>query len=150
MPTIFGAQQHKIQMPPRQKKKATQNENAALTEKKTKEANESSTIKEQTGLQALWRDWKASHSALSRAESAKKRQNQRKKTQENFFKNQFQFARQPFQQPRSGTITAQKEPETHLRKIYFDPEPEKPLEDIEGVIWPSKSGVKFNKPLTLD
>ncbi|GFN86014.1 reverse transcriptase [Plakobranchus ocellatus] len=34
-------------------------------------------VEEQTGLQALWRDLKARHSALSRAESARKRRNQR-------------------------------------------------------------------------
>ncbi|GFO36197.1 reverse transcriptase [Plakobranchus ocellatus] len=50
-----------------------------------------------------------------------------KKTQENFFKDPFQCARQLFQ----GTLTAQKEElETHLYKIYSDPEREKRLEDI--------------------
>ncbi|GFN79758.1 polyprotein [Plakobranchus ocellatus] len=56
-----------------------------------------------------------------------------------------------FQQPRSGVLTEQKEElETHLRKTYSDPEREKTLEDIEGLVWPSASGVKFNnKPPTL-
>ncbi|GFO02607.1 reverse transcriptase [Plakobranchus ocellatus] len=60
-------------------------------------------VEEQTGLQAQWRELKARHSALSRAESAGKRRNQKKKTRENFFKDPFQFARQLFQQKRPGT-----------------------------------------------
>ncbi|GFO05651.1 reverse transcriptase [Plakobranchus ocellatus] len=69
-------------------------------------------------LQALWRDLKARHSALSRAESTRNRRSQKKKTQENFFKDPFQFASQLYQQPRSSTLTAQKELEAHLRKTF--------------------------------
>ncbi|GFN87249.1 hypothetical protein PoB_001375500 [Plakobranchus ocellatus] len=44
--------------------------------------------------------------------------------------------------PRPGNSTAQKEEqEAHLRMTYFDPEREKPLEDIEGLVWPSTPGV---------
>ncbi|GFO06315.1 histone-lysine N-methyltransferase SETMAR [Plakobranchus ocellatus] len=45
---------------------------------------------------------------------------------------------------------AKEELKVHLRKIYCDPERERPLEDIEGLIWPSAPGFKFNKPSTLD
>ncbi|GFN78165.1 hypothetical protein PoB_000467100 [Plakobranchus ocellatus] len=40
--------------------------------------------------------------------------------------------------------------ETYLCKTYSDPEREKTLEDIEGLVWPLASGVEFNnKPPTL-
>ncbi|GFN92529.1 reverse transcriptase [Plakobranchus ocellatus] len=41
--------------------------------------------------------------------------------------------------------------EAHLRKTYSCPERKKPLEDIEGLVWPSAPEVKLNnKPPTLD
>ena len=54
---------------------------------------------------------------------ARKRRSQKKKNQERFYKDPFQFARQLFQQPRSGSLSVQKEQlETHLRKTYSDPQ----------------------------
>ncbi|GFO26768.1 reverse transcriptase [Plakobranchus ocellatus] len=73
-----------------------------------KKQMKSTPVEEQICLEALWRDLKAKHSALSRAESASKRRNQKKKTRENFFKDPFKFARQLFQQPRAGAFTVQK------------------------------------------
>ncbi|GFO44177.1 reverse transcriptase [Plakobranchus ocellatus] len=78
-----------------------------------------------------------------------------RETHENFFKDQFQFAKQLFQQLRSGILTVHKKKlETHRCKTYSDhsdPEREKRLEDIDGLVWPSAPGVKFNnKPPTLN
>ncbi|GFO10108.1 reverse transcriptase [Plakobranchus ocellatus] len=82
---------------------------------------------------------------LENSKDRQQRSAQSDKTSEN-------QARQLFQQPRSGTLTAQKdELDPHLCKTYSDPEREKPLEDIEGLVWPSLPGDKFNKkPPTLD
>ena len=107
---------------------------------------------ERRGLQVIWRDLKARHSALSRAESNRKKRSQRKRNQDRFFRGPFQYARQLFEQPKSGSLSVQKEVlETNLKKTYSDPDREKPIEEIEGLVWPSAPGVKFNnKPPSLD
>ena len=91
------------------------------------------------------------HSALSRAESARKRRSQKKKNQERFYKDPFQFARQLFQQPKSGSLSVQKEQlEIHLRKTYSDPSREIPLSEPAGLVWPAAPGEEFNgKPPSL-
>ena len=111
----------------------------------------SATEEEKNGLQELWRGLKARHSALNRAESARKRRSQKKKNQERFYKDPFQFARQLFQQPRSGSLSVQKEQlEAHLRKTYSDPNREIPLSEPAGLVWPAAPGEEFNrKPPSL-
>ena len=82
---------------------------------------------------------KAKYSALSREETARKRRSHKKKNQERFFKDPYQFALQIFQQPRSGSLSAQKEQlETHLMKTYSDPDIEISLSESAG------PGEKFN------
>eukprot|EP00745_Piridium_sociabile_P006709 TRINITY_DN14328_c0_g1_i1.p3 TRINITY_DN14328_c0_g1~~TRINITY_DN14328_c0_g1_i1.p3 ORF type:complete len:116 (+),score=27.67 TRINITY_DN14328_c0_g1_i1:233-580(+) len=84
---------------------------------------------EKQGLEKLWKDLKAKHSALSKAESARKRRSKKKKTQDCFFRDPFQLARTLLEQPKSGTITVDKVSlEQHLRKTYSDPQSEAPLE----------------------
>ncbi|GFN96546.1 polyprotein [Plakobranchus ocellatus] len=74
---------------------------------------------ETNGLLVIWRQLKARHSALSRAESARKKRSQKRKNQERFIRDPFQFARQLFQQPKSGTLTVEREElETHLKKTF--------------------------------
>ena len=111
----------------------------------------SATEEEKNGLQELWRGLKARHSALSRAESARKRRSQKKKNQERFYKDPFQFARQLFQQPRSGSLSVQKEQlEAHLRNTYSDPNREIPLSEPAGLVWPAAPRGEFNsKPPSL-
>ncbi|GFO10129.1 polyprotein [Plakobranchus ocellatus] len=88
---------------------------------------------------------KARHSALSRAESARKKRSQKWKNQERFIRGAFQFARQLFQQPKSGSLTVNREElETHLKKTYSDPTREIPLEEITGLVWPAAPGIKFD------
>ncbi|GFO39075.1 polyprotein [Plakobranchus ocellatus] len=75
---------------------------------------------ETNGLLVIWRQLKARHSALSRAESARKKRSQKRKNQERFIRDPFQFARQLFQQPKSGTLTVEREElETHLRSRHI-------------------------------
>ncbi|GFO47902.1 reverse transcriptase [Plakobranchus ocellatus] len=94
---------------------------------------------------------KARHSALSTPESARKKRSQKRKNQERFIRDQFQFARQLFQQPKSGTLTVDREDlETHLKKTYPDPTCEIPLEETKGFVWPVAPGIKFDsKPPSL-
>ncbi|GFN92422.1 reverse transcriptase [Plakobranchus ocellatus] len=55
------------------------------------------------------------------------------------------FARQLFQQPKSGTLTVDREElETYLKKTYSDPTREIPLEETTGLVWPDDPGIKFD------
>ena len=111
----------------------------------------SATEEEKNGLRELWRGLKARHPALSRAESARKRRSQKKKNQKRFYKDPFQFARQLFQQPRSDSLSVQKEQlKTQLRKTYSDPNREIPLSKPAGLVWPAAPVEEFNnKPPSL-
>ena len=109
-----------------------------------KKQMKSATEEEKGGLQELWRNLKARHSAQRREESAKKR-SQKKKNQKRFYKIPFQFARQLFQQPRSDSLSVQKEQlEAHLRKTYSDPNSEIPLSEPAGLVRPAAPGEGFN------
>ena len=81
---------------------------------------------------------KARHSALSRAESTRKRTRNAS-------------TRQLFQQPRSGSLSVQKEQlETHLRKTHSNPNREIPLSEPAGLVWPAAPGEELNsKPPSL-
>ncbi|GFO15725.1 polyprotein [Plakobranchus ocellatus] len=105
-------------------------------------------IEETNGLLVIWRQLKARHSAFSRAESARKKRSHKRKNQECFIRDPFQFARQLFRQPKSGTLTADREEiETHLKKTYSDPIREK---ESTGLVWPAAPGIKFDsKPPSL-
>ena len=93
---------------------------------------------------------KARHTALSRAETARERRSHKNKNQERFFKGPYQFARPPFQQPRSGSVSPQKELETKLKKTYSDLDIEIPLSESAGPIWPAALGDKSNNPPNLN
>ncbi|GFN97771.1 reverse transcriptase [Plakobranchus ocellatus] len=147
----LGAKQYRIRAHPRKSRRQREMQMLRKQKRDLKKQMKAAPVEERTGLRALWRDLKAKQSVLSRAESARKRRSQKKRTPEYFFKDPFQIVRHLFQQSRSDTLTAQKEElEAYLRKIYSDPERERPLEDVEGLVWPSAPGVKFNsKPPTL-
>ena len=126
-------------------------ETLSTQKKNLKKQIKTATQEEKRGLHKLWRGLKARHSALSRAETARKRRSHKKKNQERFYKDPYQFARQLFQQPRSGSLSAQKELETHLKKTYSDPDREIPLSESTGLVWPATPGEKFNNnPSNLD
>ncbi|GFN81899.1 reverse transcriptase [Plakobranchus ocellatus] len=85
--------------------------------RKLKKHIRAASSEETNGLLVIWRQLKARHSALSRAESARKKRSQKRKIQGCFIRDPFQFARQLFQQPKSGTLTVEREElETHLKK----------------------------------
>ena len=100
---------------------------------------------EKEGLEKLWKDLKAKHTALSKAESARKRKSKRKKTQDKFFGEPFQFARSLFKQPKSGTLNIDKEIlEQHLKKTYSDSQSKEHLH-IPDLVRPKKAKELFNE-----
>ena len=118
----LGAKQHQVSREPKKSRRQREMEILRKQKKNLRKQMNPATGEEKNGLQELWRCLKARHSALSRAESTRKRRSPKKKNQERFYKDPFQFARQLFQQPRSGSLSVQKEQlETHLRKTYSDP-----------------------------
>ncbi|GFN85989.1 reverse transcriptase [Plakobranchus ocellatus] len=119
--------------------------------RKLKKQIRAASSEETNGLLVIWRQLKARHSALSRAESARKKRSQKRKNQERFIRDPFQFARQLLQQRKSGTLTVDREElETHLKKTYSDPTREIPLEETTGRVWPAAPGIKFDsKPPSL-
>ena len=95
--------------------------------------------------QELWRGIKARNLALSRAEAARKRRSHKKTNQEYLLKDPYQFARQLFQQPRLGSLSAQKEElEIHLKETYSDQDREILLSESASLVWPASPGEKFN------
>ena len=148
----FGVKQHqartKLQQSRRQREMATLHKQ----KKDLKKQIQSSTEEEKRGLHELRRGLTTRHSALSKAEAARKRRSHKKKNQESFFKDPYQFARQLFQQPRSGSLSAQKEElEIHLKKTYSDLDRETPLSECAGLVWPAAPGEEFNNnPPNLD
>ncbi|GFN87087.1 reverse transcriptase [Plakobranchus ocellatus] len=123
----FGAKQHQTKCPPQRSRKKLEMDTLRKQKRKLKKQIRAASSEETNGLLAIWRELKARHSALSRAESARKKRSQKRKNQERFIRDPFQFARQLFQQPKSGTLTVERgELETYLKKTYSDPTREIP------------------------
>ncbi|GFN77391.1 mitogen-activated protein kinase [Plakobranchus ocellatus] len=102
---IFGAKQHQTKCPPQRSKRQLEMDTLRKLKRKLKKQIRALSSEETNGLLVIWRQLKARHSALSRAESAGKKRSQKRKSQERVIRNPFQFARQLFQQPKSGTLT---------------------------------------------
>ncbi|GFN92758.1 reverse transcriptase [Plakobranchus ocellatus] len=147
----FGAKQHQTKCPPQRSRRQLEMDTLRKQKKKLKKQIRAASSEETNGLLVIWRQLKARHLALRRAESARKKRSQKRKNQERFIRDPFQFARQLFQQPKSGTLTVEREElETHLKKTYSDPTREIPLEETTGHVWPAAPGIKFdNKPPSL-
>ena len=145
-----GVKTPKEKTPPKKSRRQKEMDKIRIQKKNLKKQMKNALPNEKHGLEKLWKDLKAKHSALGKAESARKRKSKRKKTQENFFREPFQFARSLFEQPKSGTLKVEKEIlEQHLRKTYSDPQSKAPL-DIQGLASPDKAEKLFNKnPPTL-
>ncbi|GFN88310.1 reverse transcriptase [Plakobranchus ocellatus] len=89
---------------------------------------------ETNGLLVIWRQLKARHSALSRAEPARKKRSQKRKNQERFIRDPFQFARQLFLQLKSGTLTVDREElETHLKRPIQIPLARYPWKNLQAL-----------------
>ena len=107
---------------------------------------------EKRGLLEVWKQLKAQHSALSKAERLRRQKRARRMEQERFFRDPYQYARELFDQPRSGTLRVeQKTLEDHLEKTYSDPNRNIPLGQNIGLVWPDVPGKKFTmKPPSLE
>ncbi|GFO14906.1 reverse transcriptase [Plakobranchus ocellatus] len=137
--------QHQTKCPPQKSKRQLEMDTLSKQSRKLKKQIRAANSEKTNGLLVIWRQLKARHSALSRAESVRKKRSQKKKNQERFVRYPFKFARQLFQQPKSGTLTVdRKELETHLKKTYSDPTREIPLEESTGLVWPADPGIKFD------
>ncbi|GFN73755.1 reverse transcriptase [Plakobranchus ocellatus] len=147
----FGAKQHLPKCPPQRRRRQLEMDILHKQNRKRKKQIRAASSEETDGLLVIWRQLKARHSALSRAESARKKRSQKRKNQERFIRDPFQFARQLFQQPKSRSLTVDREElETNLKKTYSDPTPEIPLEETTGLVWPAASATKFeSKPPSL-
>ncbi|GFO33247.1 prominin-1-a-like [Plakobranchus ocellatus] len=148
----FGAKQLQTKCPPQKSRRQLEMDTLRKQKRKLKKQLRAASSEETNGLLVIWRQLKARHSALSRAESARKKRSQKRKNQERFIRDPFQFARQLFQQPKSGTLTVEREElETHLKKTYSDPTREIPLKETTGLVWPAAPGIKFDsKPPSLE
>merc|ERR1712237_305545 len=89
---------------------------------------------EKRGLQEVWKELKAQHSALSKAERLRRQKRARRREQNRFFRDPYQHARELFDQPRSGTLRVeQKTLEDNLEKNYSDPNRNIPLSHNVGL-----------------
>ncbi|GFO24927.1 reverse transcriptase [Plakobranchus ocellatus] len=145
------AKQHQPKCPPPRSRRQLEMDTLCKQKRKLKKQIRAASSEETNGLLVIWRQLKARHSALSKAESARKKRSQKRKNQERFIRDPFQFARQLFQQPKSRTLAVDREElETHLKKTYSDPTREIPLEETTGFVWPAAPGIKLDsKPPSL-
>ena len=148
---ILGVQQPKEKKLPQKSRRKRMMEKLRLQKKNLRKQMKTATEAEKQGLQDLWQDLKARHSALSKAESARKKKSKRKKTQDRFFHGPFQFARTLFEQPKSGTLAADKDIlEQHLWNTYSDQQNRTPL-SIPGLVKPGRPTSPFSdKPPTFE
>ncbi|GFO12062.1 reverse transcriptase [Plakobranchus ocellatus] len=107
-PVTFGAKQHQTKCPPQRSKRQLEMDTLRKQKRKLKKQIRAASSEETNGLLVIWRQLKARHSALSRAEFARKKRSQKRKNQERFIRDPFTFARQLFQQPKSGTLTVER------------------------------------------
>ncbi|GFO08995.1 reverse transcriptase [Plakobranchus ocellatus] len=142
----FGAKQDQTKCPPQRSRRQLEMDNLCKQKRKLKKQIRAASSEETNGLLVIWRQVKARHSALSRAESDRKKRSQKRKNQEHFIRDPFQFARQLFQQPKYGTLRVDREEfETHLKKTYSNPTREILLEETTAA-----PGIKFDsKPPSL-
>ena len=82
--------------------------------------------------------------ALSKAEATKRKKSKQKKAHNRFFNGPFQFAKALFEQPKSRTLTLDKDTlEQHLRKFYSEQKDSTPL-NIPGLVNPGSPTKPFN------
>ncbi|GFO35004.1 major egg antigen [Plakobranchus ocellatus] len=86
----FGAKQHQIKCPPQRSRRHLEMDTLRKQKRKLKKQIRAASSEETNGLLVIWRQLKARHSALSRAQSARKKRSQKRKNQERFIKDPFQ------------------------------------------------------------
>ncbi|GFO07855.1 reverse transcriptase [Plakobranchus ocellatus] len=75
----FGAKQHQTKCPPQRSRRQLEMGTLRKQKRKLKKQIRAASSEETNGLLAIWRQLKARHSALSRAESARKKRSQKRK-----------------------------------------------------------------------
>ena len=148
---IFGVEKPREAKLPQKSRRQRLMETIRIQKKNLRKQMKTASDAERQGLQDLWQDLKSKHSALSKAEAARKKKSKRKKTLDCFFKGPYQFARALFEQPKSGTLTVDRDTlEQHLKETYSKPEDTPPL-SIPGLVRPERPTKPFNdKPPTLE
>ncbi|GFN94043.1 reverse transcriptase [Plakobranchus ocellatus] len=89
----FGAKQHQTKCPPQRSRRQLEMDTLRKQKRKLKKQIRAASSEEMNGPLVIWRQLKARHSALSRAESAREKRSQKRKNQERFIRDPFQFAR---------------------------------------------------------
>ena len=147
----IGVSKPKEKKQPQKSRRQLKMEELRVKKKNLRKQIKAASEAERQGLEQIWQDLKIKHSALSKAESARKKKSKRKKLQDRFFKGPFAFARGLFQQPKSGTLSVEKEElEKHLRETYSRPPTDSPL-NIPGIQVPPAPSKQFSQqPITLD
>ncbi|GFN79315.1 reverse transcriptase [Plakobranchus ocellatus] len=87
----FGAKQHQPKCPPKRSRRQLEMDTLRKKNRKLKKQIRAASSEEMNGLLVIWRQLKARHLALSRAESARKKPSQKRKNQERFIRDPFQF-----------------------------------------------------------
>ena len=82
---------------------------------------------------------------LRRAEASRKGRKERERKRKAFFENPHRFTKKLFEAARSGRLTvSQGELETHLKRLYSDPQREEEMEPIPGLKRPTHPGIQFD------
>ena len=149
---LVGTKQTKERRPPQKSRRQREMDELRGKKRALKKRMKKASELEKAGLKVLWEELKSRHSALSKAEALRRKRSKRKKTQDRFFRDPFQFARTLFEQPKSGTLSVEKETlERHLRDTYSDKNREVELDEVQGLIWPAAPGEQLNsKPPTME
>ena len=144
--TQFGVKETKTNFP-QPKKNRRQRKMEAIRNRKNRLRKQwrKAPEAEKAGLKSIWEELKKEHSRLRKAEKARMRRSSQMRSRRRFFKDPFGFSKALFEQPRSGTLEADKtELEAHLRKTYTKNTGNRPLPNLDGLVWPGQPGVKFN------
>ena len=106
-----------------------------------KEADEG----ERDTLKGLYEDLKKRYSDVRRAEYQCQKRRRRKKEREKSYKDPHKYAKRLFSEGASGSLNCSKEElEDHLRATYSDEKREEDIEEVPGLIRPSKPDVSFD------
>ena len=82
---------------------------------------------------------------LRRAEASRKGRKERERKRKAFFENPHRFTKKLFEAARSGRLTVfQGELETHLKRLYSDPQREEEMEPMPGLKRPTHPGIQFD------
>ena len=97
------------------------------------------------GLNVLFEDVKKKHRDLRKAERLAQKRRERRRQRKRFLDNPYKFAGEVLAEKRSGQLAASKaELEDHLRRVYSDPGRGAEMEDVGGLVRPTKPEVKFD------